>query len=217
MATTITQGRKTGRQAHSPARRSAPDHRHRHLRRRHQDAGHALRGDSAQSARGGQDSFDRHQQGRGAEGRRRGGFHRQGHGEGRAGAVRRIAARAARPASQHSGDRSRLFRRSSGGRSGRDRPIHRARRRRADRSRLRTCCRRWPIPRRRSRPGAPPVHPQWPDNVAFTFHQEGGDVDKAFAEADVIVKQRITSQRLIPNCHGNARRGGGVARGGPRS
>ncbi len=47
-------------------------------------------------------------------------------------------------------------------------------------------------------PGAPPVHPEWPDNVAFTFHQEGGDIDKAFAEADVVVKQRITSQRLIP-------------------
>jgi aerobic carbon-monoxide dehydrogenase large subunit len=46
--------------------------------------------------------------------------------------------------------------------------------------------------------GAPAVHPEWPDNVAFTFHQDGGDVDKAFAEADVVVKQRITSQRLIP-------------------
>src|SRR6266436_2422438 len=47
-------------------------------------------------------------------------------------------------------------------------------------------------------PGAPPVHPEWPDNVAFNYHQDGGDVDKAFAEADVVVKQRITSQRLIP-------------------
>jgi len=47
-------------------------------------------------------------------------------------------------------------------------------------------------------PGAPAVHPKWPDNTAFTFHQEGGDIDKAFREADVIVKQRITSQRLIP-------------------
>ncbi|MGH9690500.1 MAG: xanthine dehydrogenase family protein molybdopterin-binding subunit [Candidatus Acidiferrales bacterium] len=47
-------------------------------------------------------------------------------------------------------------------------------------------------------PNAPAVHPQWPDNVAFTYHLEGGDVDKAFAEADVVVKQRITSQRLIP-------------------
>jgi carbon-monoxide dehydrogenase large subunit len=47
-------------------------------------------------------------------------------------------------------------------------------------------------------PGAPPVHPEWPDNTAFTFHQEGGEVDQAFAEADVIVKERITSQRLVP-------------------
>ena len=48
-------------------------------------------------------------------------------------------------------------------------------------------------------PGAPAVHPEWPDNTAFTFHQEGGDIAKAFAEADVIVKQRIVSQRLVPN------------------
>jgi carbon-monoxide dehydrogenase large subunit len=47
-------------------------------------------------------------------------------------------------------------------------------------------------------PGAPPVHPQWPDNVGFTYHQEGGSIEQAFREADVIVKQRITSQRLIP-------------------
>jgi len=48
-------------------------------------------------------------------------------------------------------------------------------------------------------PGAPPVHPQWADNVAFTFNQKGGDIDKAYAEADVVLKQRITSQRLVPN------------------
>jgi aerobic carbon-monoxide dehydrogenase large subunit len=46
--------------------------------------------------------------------------------------------------------------------------------------------------------GAPAVHPEWPDNVAFTFHQQGGDIEQAFREADVIVKERITSQRLIP-------------------
>ena len=46
--------------------------------------------------------------------------------------------------------------------------------------------------------GAPAVHPEWEDNIAFTYHQDGGDVDKAFAEAEVVVKQRITSQRLIP-------------------
>ena len=47
-------------------------------------------------------------------------------------------------------------------------------------------------------PGASAVHPEWPDNTAFNYHQEGGDVDKAFADAEVVVKQRITSQRLIP-------------------
>ena len=46
--------------------------------------------------------------------------------------------------------------------------------------------------------GAPAVHPQWPDNTAFTFHQEGGDTEQAFRTAEVVVKQRITSQRLIP-------------------
>jgi carbon-monoxide dehydrogenase large subunit len=47
-------------------------------------------------------------------------------------------------------------------------------------------------------PGAPAVHPDWPDNVAFNFHQEGGDIAQAFKDAEVVVKQRITSQRLIP-------------------
>jgi carbon-monoxide dehydrogenase large subunit len=47
--------------------------------------------------------------------------------------------------------------------------------------------------------GAPLVHPEYGDNVAFRYHQEGGDVAKAFAEADVVVKQRIVSQRLIPS------------------
>lgn len=48
-------------------------------------------------------------------------------------------------------------------------------------------------------PGAPAVHPEWPDNTAFNYHQEGGDVEKAFAEAEVVVEQRITSQRLVPS------------------
>ena len=46
--------------------------------------------------------------------------------------------------------------------------------------------------------GSPAVHPEWPDNISFNYHQEGGEVDKAFAGADVVVKQRIISQRLIP-------------------
>src|SRR5947208_86819 len=48
-------------------------------------------------------------------------------------------------------------------------------------------------------PGAPAIHPEWPDNIAFTYHQEGGEPEKAFAGAEVIVGQRITSQRLIPS------------------
>jgi carbon-monoxide dehydrogenase large subunit len=53
-------------------------------------------------------------------------------------------------------------------------------------------------PEKALQPGAPAVHPEWPDNIAFTYHQEGGDVAKAFQEADVVVQQRITSQRLVP-------------------
>ena len=48
-------------------------------------------------------------------------------------------------------------------------------------------------------PDAPQVHPQWATNIAFKFHQEGGDTAQAFRDADVVVKQRITSQRLIPS------------------
>ena len=53
-------------------------------------------------------------------------------------------------------------------------------------------------PEKALEPGAPAVHPEWPDNIAFTHYHDGGDVDKAFAEADVVVRQRIISQRLIP-------------------
>ncbi len=54
-------------------------------------------------------------------------------------------------------------------------------------------------PEKALQPGAPAVHPEWPDNIAFTQHTDYGDAKKAFAEADVVVKQRITSQRLIPS------------------
>ena len=47
--------------------------------------------------------------------------------------------------------------------------------------------------------GAPAVHPEWPDNIAFTYNQAGGDVEAAFKDADVVVKERIVSQRLIPS------------------
>ena len=46
--------------------------------------------------------------------------------------------------------------------------------------------------------GAVKVHPEYPDNVAFTFNQEGGDVEEAFRQADVIVKEKILVPRLAP-------------------
>jgi carbon-monoxide dehydrogenase large subunit len=48
-------------------------------------------------------------------------------------------------------------------------------------------------------PGAPAVHPQWPDNIAFKFEQKGGDIDAAFSGADVICRQRMISQRMVAN------------------
>jgi carbon-monoxide dehydrogenase large subunit len=47
--------------------------------------------------------------------------------------------------------------------------------------------------------GAPLLHESAPGNVAFTWRVGGGDADKAFAEAEVVVKERIVQQRLIPN------------------
>lgn len=47
--------------------------------------------------------------------------------------------------------------------------------------------------------GAPQVHPDVPNNIAFHWKVAGGDVDAAFKSADVVVKERILNQRLIPN------------------
>ena len=48
-------------------------------------------------------------------------------------------------------------------------------------------------------PGAPQLHEDAPNNQAFHWVAEGGDSDAAFAAADVIVKDTILQQRLIPN------------------
>jgi carbon-monoxide dehydrogenase large subunit len=48
-------------------------------------------------------------------------------------------------------------------------------------------------------PGSPLVHEQFGSNIAYTWLVEGGDVEQAFKDADVVVKQRMTNQRLIPN------------------
>jgi carbon-monoxide dehydrogenase large subunit len=45
---------------------------------------------------------------------------------------------------------------------------------------------------------SPTAHAGIPDNVAWDFTIGGGDVDAAFAGADVVVKERILQQRLFP-------------------
>ena len=47
--------------------------------------------------------------------------------------------------------------------------------------------------------GAPQLYDNVPNNVAFHFHLEGGEVDAAFKNADLTFKQRLINQRLIPN------------------
>lgn len=46
------------------------------------------------------------------------------------------------------------------------------------------------------KPGATLLYPDWGDNVALSFHVEGGDVEGAFARADVVVKETIKSHRF---------------------
>jgi carbon-monoxide dehydrogenase large subunit len=48
-------------------------------------------------------------------------------------------------------------------------------------------------------PGAPQLHEEVPQNTTFVWKVAGGDIDKAFREAEVVVKERIVNQRLIPN------------------
>ncbi len=47
--------------------------------------------------------------------------------------------------------------------------------------------------------GAPQVHDDVPNNIAFKWTVAGGEIDEAFEKADVVVKDTITLQRLIPN------------------
>ncbi|WP_460038441.1 xanthine dehydrogenase family protein molybdopterin-binding subunit [Thermaerobacter litoralis] len=46
--------------------------------------------------------------------------------------------------------------------------------------------------------GAPLVHDQFDTNVAYTWEAAGGDVEAAFREADVVIRQRHLQQRLVP-------------------
>jgi len=47
--------------------------------------------------------------------------------------------------------------------------------------------------------GAPRVHEEIEDNISFRWTMSGGDVDRAFREADRVIEQRLINQRLIPN------------------
>ena len=191
------QDRNTGWQAHSTARRSASDHRHSDLRRRHSDAWHASRLHRAQPARRSEDQVDRYQTG--ARAARRG---RRCSLEKTPRSCAPVPCGASLPGLRvpHHHllaiDRVYLVGHPVAVVVATDRYIAR------DAAEL-VEVEYEPLPavtdpEKALEPGAPAVHPQWPDNTAFTFHQEGGDVDKAFAEAEVVVKQRITSQRLIP-------------------
>jgi carbon-monoxide dehydrogenase large subunit len=46
---------------------------------------------------------------------------------------------------------------------------------------------------------APQLHADVPNNEAFHWTLAGGDVDAAFKSADLVIKERIVQQRLIPN------------------
>ena len=53
-------------------------------------------------------------------------------------------------------------------------------------------------PQKAAAPGAPQLHADIPNNVAFHWTVAGGDIDAAFASAPVVVRDRIIQQRLIP-------------------
>ena len=53
-------------------------------------------------------------------------------------------------------------------------------------------------PQKATAPDAPQLHAEAPGNVAFHWTVAGGDVDAAFSSADVVIRDRIIQQRLIP-------------------
>ena len=46
--------------------------------------------------------------------------------------------------------------------------------------------------------GAPLLYEEFKDNVAYRWELEGGDLKKAFKQADKVIRQRLLNQRLIP-------------------
>jgi carbon-monoxide dehydrogenase large subunit len=53
-------------------------------------------------------------------------------------------------------------------------------------------------PQKALAPDAPIIHEDLGTNLAFEWKIEGGDVDAAFAQAEVVVRQEFVNQRLIP-------------------
>jgi carbon-monoxide dehydrogenase large subunit len=53
-------------------------------------------------------------------------------------------------------------------------------------------------PEKMAQPGAPQLHDEVANNLAFTWVVAGGDAEQAFKSADVTVKERIVQQRLLP-------------------
>jgi carbon-monoxide dehydrogenase large subunit len=47
--------------------------------------------------------------------------------------------------------------------------------------------------------GAPILHEDWPNNVAYRWSKSSGDVDAAFSAAEVQVELRLVNQRVISN------------------
>ena len=46
-------------------------------------------------------------------------------------------------------------------------------------------------------PGAPVIHAELGDNIAFDFKLEKGEPDKAFAEADVVIEEELRFERQM--------------------
>ncbi len=53
-------------------------------------------------------------------------------------------------------------------------------------------------PEKALRKDSPRVHDSHADNAAYHWELEGGDVKKAFKQADRVIKLRMTNQRLVP-------------------
>jgi aerobic carbon-monoxide dehydrogenase large subunit len=53
-------------------------------------------------------------------------------------------------------------------------------------------------PKKATEAGAPTLHSEAPGNVAFHWTVAGGDIEAAFKNADVVVREQIIQQRLIP-------------------